>query len=54
MDTLSSRVHSDFNQARFQALLSRIWNLLLGQPTELLSFDEIKSGLRIGDLSIVG
>ena len=48
MDTLSSRVHSDFNHARFQALLSRIWNILLGQPTELLSFDEIKSRLRIG------
>lgn len=48
MDTLSSRVHSDFNQARFQALLNRIWNILLGQPTELLSFDDIKSRLRFG------
>jgi len=42
MDTLSSRVRSDFNWARSLAMLNRFWNLLSGKPTELLSFDEIK------------
>jgi len=48
MDTLSYNVSSDFNQVRLQALLNRIWKILFGQPTELLSFGEIKSRLRLG------
>ena len=48
MDTLTSRVHSDFNQIRFQAFLSRVRSALTGQPAELLSFDEIKRKFQVG------
>ena len=48
MNALSSRVKSDFNRARFHAVVHRIWAILSGRPVDLLSFEEIKKHLRIG------
>ncbi len=45
---LESRVRADFSRARFKAFLNRINALISGQPTALLSYDEIKEKLHIG------
>lgn len=45
---LSSRVRADFNRARFKAFLNRVWAVVSGQPTNLLSYDEVKEKLHIG------
>lgn len=47
-DSISEQAQADFQQARFQAFLNRIWATLSGQPTTLLSYDEIKEKLHIG------
>jgi hypothetical protein len=47
-DELESRVQADFSRARFKAFLNRARSLLSGQPTSLLSYDEVKEKLRIG------
>jgi len=47
-DELESRVRADFSRARFKAFLNRVRSLVSGQPTSLLSYDEIKEKLRIG------
>jgi hypothetical protein len=47
-DELSSRVRADYDQARFQAFLNRVWSVVSGQPVELLSYDHVKEKLRIG------
>jgi hypothetical protein len=47
-DELTSRVRADFSRARFKAFLNRIRSLVSGQPTGLLSYDEIKEKLHIG------
>jgi hypothetical protein len=47
-DELTSRVRADFSRARFKAFLNRIRSLVSGQPTTLLSYDEIKEKLHIG------
>lgn len=44
----AGRVRRDFARARFKALLNRIWAVLDGQPTTLLSYDDIKKKLRLG------
>jgi hypothetical protein len=48
MDILTSQIRSDFSQVRFMGHLNRIWNALSDQPSELLSFDELKERVRIG------
>jgi len=48
MDILTSQIRSDFDQMRFKGRLNRIWNALFNQPSELLSFDELKNTVRIG------
>jgi hypothetical protein len=45
---LASRVRTDFDRARFKAFLNKAWSVLSGQPTTLLSYDEIKERLHIG------
>jgi hypothetical protein len=45
---LASRVHADFSRARFKAFLNRAFAALSGQPTTLLSYDEVKQSLHIG------
>ncbi len=47
-DSLSSRVSSDFKRARFKAFFNNIRSILSGQPTTLLSYDEVREKLCIG------
>jgi hypothetical protein len=39
---------ADFQRARFKAFMNRVWGTISGQPTKLLSYDEIKEKLHIG------
>lgn len=47
-DELTARVRADFSRARFKAFLNRIHSIVSGQPTTLLSYDEVKANLHIG------
>jgi hypothetical protein len=47
-DYISDQARADFQRARFKAFINRVWGTLSGQPTTLLSYDEIKEKLRIG------
>ena len=44
----NEQVRADFQRARFKAFMNRVWASLSGQPTTLLSYDEIKEKLHIG------
>jgi hypothetical protein len=45
---LARRVQSDFSRARAKAFLNRVRSMVLGRPTELLSYEEVKTSLHIG------
>lgn len=47
-DSLNEQARADFQRARFKAFMNRIWATLSGQPSTLLSYDEIKEKLHIG------
>ncbi len=47
-DELNLRVRADFSRARFKSFLNRAFAAISGQPTTLLSYDEIKENLHIG------
>lgn len=47
-DQFSAQARADFQRARFKAFVNRVLGTLSGQPTTLLSYDEIKEKLRIG------
>lgn len=47
-DQISSQARTDFQRARFKAFLNRVWGSISGQPSTLLSYDEIKEKLHIG------
>jgi hypothetical protein len=47
-DSLFEQARNDFQRARFKAFIHRVLGALSGQPTTLLSYDEIKEKLRIG------
>ena len=47
-DELNSRVRADFSRARFKAFLNRIRSTVSGQPTTLLSYDDVKAKLHVG------
>ena len=47
-DYLSDKVNSDFSRARLKSFLNRVRSLISGQPTRLLSYDEVKTRLRLG------
>ncbi|HEX9331752.1 MAG TPA: hypothetical protein VF896_07690 [Anaerolineales bacterium] len=47
-DQFSEQARTDFQRARFKAFINRVLGALSGQPTTLLSYDEIKEKLRIG------
>jgi hypothetical protein len=47
-DDLNTRALADYNRARLTAFLNRVWSVLSGQPTNLLSYDEVKEKLHIG------
>ena len=45
---ISEQARADFEQVRFKAFMNRVWAILSGQPTTLLSYDDIKEKLHIG------
>jgi hypothetical protein len=45
---LARRVQSDFGRARSKAFLNRVRSMIFGRPTELLSYEEVKTSLHIG------
>ena len=47
-DQYDEQVRSDFQRSLFKAFMNRVWATLSGQPTTLLSYDEIKEKLHIG------
>ena len=47
-EELNSRVKADFSRARFKSFIHQVFSVLSGQPTKLLSYDEIKEKLHIG------
>jgi hypothetical protein len=47
-ETLNEQARADFQRARFKAFMNRVWATLSGQPSTLLSYDEIKEKLHIG------
>jgi len=47
-DPINEQARADFQRARFKAFVNRVWGTLSGQPSTLLSYDEIKEKLHIG------
>jgi hypothetical protein len=47
-DEFSEQVRADFQRARFKAFIHRVVAALSGQPSTLLSYDDIKAKLHIG------
>lgn len=47
-DSFSDQARADFQKARFQAFLNRVWGTISGQRSTLLSYDEIKEKLHVG------
>jgi hypothetical protein len=47
-ESFSEQARTDFQRARFKAFINRVWGALSGQPTTLLSYDQVKEKLRIG------
>ena len=47
-DQFNEQARADFQRARFKAFMNRVWGTLSGQPSMLLSYDEIKEKLHIG------
>ena len=47
-DQYDEQVRSDFQRSLFKAFMNRVWATLSGNPTTLLSYDEIKEKLHIG------
>ncbi|MGE5641955.1 MAG: hypothetical protein ACM3Y8_02995 [Byssovorax cruenta] len=47
-DIFGEQARSDFQRARFKAFLNQVWGALSGQPSSLLSYDEIKEKLHVG------
>lgn len=45
---LSYRVESDFSRARLKAFINRVRSVLSGKPSRLLSYEEVKTSLRLG------
>ena len=45
---LTSRARADYSRARAKAFLNRIWAVISGQPTHLLSYDEVREKLHVG------
>jgi hypothetical protein len=47
-DSISEQARADFQRARFKAFMNRVWASISGQPSTLLSYDDIKEKLHIG------
>ncbi len=48
LDQISEKARADFQRARFKAFINRLRGTLSGQPSMLLSYDDIKGKLHIG------
>ena len=48
LDNFTNQVKADFAHARFKSFWNRILRILGGQPTTLLSYEEVKEKLHIG------
>lgn len=44
----TSRARADYGRARTKAFFNRVWAILSGQPTGLLSYDDIREKLHVG------
>jgi len=44
----SAQARADFQRVRFKAFMNRVWATMSGQPTTLLSYDDVKEKLHIG------
>jgi hypothetical protein len=49
-----SQAERDFQKARNQAFWSTVWARIRGESTELLSFEEVRQKLRLGDERYMG
>ena len=47
-EQFNEQARADFQRARFKAFMNRVWGALSGQPSMLLSYDEIKEKLHVG------
>lgn len=47
-DSINEQARADFQRARFKAFLNQVWGALSGQPSMLLSYDQIKEKLHVG------
>ncbi|MCA1899353.1 MAG: hypothetical protein LDL50_01465 [Chloroflexi bacterium] len=47
-DPIDERTSADFNRARFKSFIKQVFSVLSGQPTTLLSYDDVKEKLRVG------
>lgn len=47
-EPFSEQARADFQRARFKAFINRVLGALSGQPSTLLSYDDVKEKLRIG------
>lgn len=47
-DAFNEQSRADFQRARFKAFMNRVWATLSGQPSTLLSYDDVKEKLHIG------
>ncbi|HEX2697973.1 MAG TPA: hypothetical protein VHM28_09705 [Anaerolineales bacterium] len=48
LDDFGLRARADFSRARFKAFLNQIRSRVSGQPSTLLSYDEVKEKLHVG------
>ena len=44
----TSQARADYSRARSKAFFNRVWAILSGQPTTLLSYDDVRQKLHVG------
>lgn len=54
INALAFRVCADFSPVRFRAILNQARSVVLGQPSNLLSYEEVREKLHIGELEAIG
>ncbi len=47
-DQINARTSADFSRARRKSFFNQILSVLSGQPTKLLSYDDVKEKLHVG------
>jgi hypothetical protein len=53
INALASRICADFSRVRFRAILNQVRSVVLGQPNNLLSYQEVREKLHIGELEAI-